>query len=255
MIKMSTTLSVVLVDDEEKSRKVLRNLLSNYFPDVTLIGEASDVNEAYRHINEKHPDLVLLDIQMPGGDGFWLLKKWDEVPFEVIFVTSFDQHAIEAIKFSALDYLLKPVQVYQLRSAIDKAIRNKERRLNMQAQIVTLLDNLDSANDDKRIAVHVHDKVRFLNMKHIMYLEIDGHYSMPKLVNGEQFTTTKPLSYFEELLTPDKGFVRIHKGYIINVNFIKEYSKGDLCILTMIDGKQFEVARRKKQEVLERLKK
>lgn len=251
---MGSKLSLVLVDDEEKSRKVLGTLVKEYFPEVSIIGESGDVDEAYALINRTHPDLVLLDIQMPGGDGFWLLKKWEKIPFDVIFVTSFDEHAIEAIKYSALDYLLKPVQVHELRFAIDKAIHQTESRAVKQSQVISLLHNLDSADEDKKVAVHSQDKVRFLNTKQIMYIEVDGHYSTIKLYNFEKFTTTKPLTYFEELLSADKRFVRIHKSFMINVSYIKEYSKGDPCIVTLIDGKQFEVARRKKQEILERLK-
>jgi two-component system LytT family response regulator len=251
---MTAVISAILVDDEERSRRVLRNLLKNYFPEVNIVGEAADVEEAYNLVNTVKPNLVFLDIQMPGGDGFWLLKRWDELPFDVIFVTSFDQHAIEAIKYSALYYLLKPIQVHELKMALGKALTSAERRRANQLQIVSLLDNLDASADDKKVAVHIQDKVRLLNVKQIMYIEVDDHYSNIKMLNGEKFTAAKSLNYFEELLSANKDFMRIHKSSLINVGYIKEYSKGEPCILTMVDGKQFEVARRKKQEILERLK-
>lgn len=247
-------ISVLIVDDEEKSRRVLSHLLQDSYPELKIVGEAANVEDAYHLVNSTRPDLVFLDIQMPGGNGFWLLKQWEEIPFDVIFVTSFDQYAIEAIKYSALDYLLKPVEVHELNFAMDKARKNLERRVEIQSKVIALLDNLDPAIEDKRIAVHMQDKVRFLNVKHISYIEADGTYSNIKMLNNEQFTTSKPLKHFEDLLSANKDFIRIHKSCLVNVIHIKEYTKGEPCIISMVDGKQFEVARRKKQEVLERIK-
>src|SRR4051812_47628005 len=115
---MKNSITALLVDDEESSRIVLRNLLSDFFPEITIAGEASNVEDAYVIAREKQPELVFLDIQMPRSSGFTLLKKFQEVPFEVIFVTSYDKYAINAIRFSALDYLLKPVEVADLKNAI-----------------------------------------------------------------------------------------------------------------------------------------
>jgi two-component system LytT family response regulator len=252
---MKRAISVLIVDDEEKSRKVLCRLLQDSFPEVDIVGEAANVEEAYRMVNSIRPNLVFLDIQMPGGNGFWLLKQWEEIPFDIIFVTSFDQYAIEAIKYSALDYLLKPVEVHELRFAIEKAKKNMERRTNIQSKVVTLLNNLDPGAENKRIAVHMQDKVRFLNVKQICHIEAAGTYSKIKMVNNEQFITSKPLKYFQDLLSANGDFIRIHKSCFVNVIHIKEYTKGEICIISMVDGMQFEVARRKKQEVLERIKK
>ncbi len=244
----------IIVDDEKKSRTILTNILKEVGPAIEIVGEAQSVDEAFGLINELHPQLVFLDIQMPGGNGFVLLKMWEEIPFDVIFVTAFDQYALNAIKYSALDYLLKPVGNDDLKFAVNKAIKNIRHRLNMQQQIVALLSNLDPEISEKRIAVHVHDKVKLINIKLIEYIEADDSYSKIKLLTGEIFTIAKLLKDFEEMFFDNHDFVRIHKSCMINVKNIKEYTKGEPCIIEMRDGKQFEVSRRKKQEVLEKLK-
>ena len=251
---MNTSISALIVDDEKNSRIVLRSLIKDFVPEVHIIGEATNVEEAYKLINEMHPELVFLDIQMPGGNGFGLLKQWRELPFDVIFVTSFDQYAINAIKFSALDYLLKPVEIEELRRAIGKAVQNIERKANSTPQIMTLLENMDPGITEKKIAIHSNDKVRLIDLKRIIYIEADDSYCEITMANGERFTTSRVLKDFEDIFSENKDFVRIHKSCMINATHIKEYSKGEPCIIEMHDGKQFEVARRKKQEVLERLK-
>jgi two-component system LytT family response regulator len=252
---MQTSIKAILVDDEEKSRKVLRSLLEKFHTDVTILGEAGDVDSALHLVTEKKPELVFLDIQMPGGNGFWLLKQWETLPFNVIFITSFDQYAIDAIKYSALDYILKPVSVLELGIAIKKAFHTIESKSSKQPQIVTLLNNLDNEIQEKKIAVHIQDKVKLLNLSQIIYIEADNTYSIIKTINGEQYVTSKPIKEYEELLSSNENFLRIHKSYLINLRNIKEYTKGEPCNVIMIDNKQFEVARRKKQEMLLRLRK
>jgi two-component system, LytTR family, response regulator len=247
-------IKTIVVDDEKKSRTILIDILKEIGPEIEVVGEAQGVDEAYRLINELHPQLVFLDIQMPGGNGFTLLSKWREIPFDVIFVTAFDQYALNAIKFSALDYILKPVGKDELMFAVNKAITNIRHRLNMQQQIVALLSNLDPEITDKRIAVHVHDKVKLINIKLIAYIESDDSYCKIKLVTNDTYTISKLLKDFEEMFIDNRDFVRIHKSCMINIKQIAEYTKGEPCIIEMKDGKQFEVSRRKKQEVLEKIK-
>jgi two-component system LytT family response regulator len=251
---MKTLIRAIIIDDEGKSRQVLRALLEKFHPEVTIVGEAGDVDSAFQLVNEQKPELVFLDIQMPGGNGFWLLKQWEVLPFEVIFVTSFDQYAIDAIKYSALDYILKPVAKSELSFAVKKAFHYLELRSSKQPQIITLLNNLDPEIQEKKIAVHVQDKVKLINLSRIVYIESDNTYSIIRISNGEQYIASKPIKDFEELLSNNKNFLRIHKSCIINLSNIKEYSKGEPCFVVMIDNKQFEVARRKKQEILVRLK-
>ena len=249
---MSEKIKVFLVDDEKDSREVMANLLRNYVSEIAIVGEAANVESAYKGILEKQPDLVFLDIQMPKSNGFSLLKKFEVIPFEVIFVTSFDQYAINAIKFSALDYLLKPVEVSDLKEAVAKALAVIGKKQNSSLQIINLLHDLQE-NVARRIAVHSGDKVRFLHQSDIECIEADGRYCRIFLNNSETFVTAKYLKEFESYFGEKSLFVRISKTYLINISQIKSYSKGEPCIIEMATGKLFETSRRKKQEVLERL--
>jgi two-component system, LytTR family, response regulator len=251
---MESKLTAVLVDDEKDSREVMSHLLEKFFSEVELIGEAQNVEEAYKLICAKNPQLVFLDIQMPRQSGFSLLKKFEDLPFEVIFVTSYDQYAINAIKFSALDYLLKPVEVKDLRETISKAKKSIELKKGNNVQIINLLRSMDSEAKEKKVAVHAGENVKLLSVQDIVYIEADGRYCNIITTADKRFVTAKYLKDFEEYLGLNTDLIRIHKSYMVNVRHIKEYSKGEPCNIEMINGKFFEVARRKKVEILERLK-
>ncbi len=252
---MENKITAIIVDDEKNGREVLSTLLKNFFPEVELLGEAEEVESAYKLINSKHPQLVFLDIQMPRQSGFSLLKKYEEIPFEVVFVTSYDQYAINAIKFSALDYLLKPVEVKDLREAITKARKSISQKTNSNVQFINLLKSIDSQTKERKVAVHVGDNVKLISEANIISLESDGSYCIITTTTNEKYTTSKYLKDFEEYLGNDSDIIRIHKSCMINVQHIKVYSKGEPCIIEMINGQTFEIARRKKSEILERLKK
>lgn len=252
---MGNKITALLVDDEENSRVVLRNLLKDFFEEVEVVAEAANVDEAYAMVNSKKPQLVFLDIQMPRASGFTLLKKFEEVPFEVIFVTSFDKYAINAIKFSALDYLLKPVEVSDLTDAINKAKKSIALKTRKSIQIVNLLQNIGEEGNDKKVAIHTGENVKLIGANVIAYIESDGSYCNLTTFDNQQYTTAKYLKDFEDYFGENSNFVRTHKNALLNVKHIKIYSKGEPCIIEMVNGKTFEVARRKKQEVLEKLKK
>jgi two-component system LytT family response regulator len=251
---MQDKITAIIVDDEKSNREVLTNLLKSFFADVELLGEAAGVEEAYKLIIAKKPQLVFLDIQMPRQSGFNLLKKFEELPFEVIFVTSYDQYAINAIKFSALDYLLKPVEVKDLQSAIAKAKKSILLKIGQQAQMISLVRSIDPASKTKKIAVHAGEAVKLLDETDIIFIESDGRYCTIHTVSGTRYTTPKYLKDFEEYLGSDTDLIRIHKSFMINAQHIKSYSKGEPCMIEMSNGKTFEVARRKKVEMLERVK-
>ena len=246
--------SAFMVDDEKHSREVLKSLIAEFCPGIEIKGEADRVEKAYEQIIESKPDLVFLDVQMPTGSGFELLKKFEEVPFDVIFVTSYDQYAINAIKFSALDYLLKPVDIEQLKNAALKAQKNLDNKLKNNMQVVNLLQSVDPEVEDKKIAVHVKDIVRLVRIRDIVYIEADINYSIVYTLEGCKVTVSKTLKEFEEYFEGFDHFIRIHKSIIINTAHIRHYSKGSPFIIQMINGTSFEASRRKKGEVLERLK-
>lgn len=247
---MTEKIKILLVDDERNAREVMAQLLSDYFPDAEVVGGSSDVESAYRDVMALKPDLVFLDIQMPKANGFSLLKRFAEVPFEVIFVTSFDQFAINAIKFSALDYLLKPVEIPDLRSAMEKASKVIHEKRNSRLQIVNLLQNLEDSSVQS-VAVHSGDKVKFIPSSDIVYIEADGRYCHIFL-ESDSYVTARYLKDFEDYFA-NGTFIRIGKSHLINASKIVSYSKGEPCIIELKTGKCFEVSRRKKQEVLEKL--
>ena len=243
----------MIVDDEKGSREIIRKLLNVFFSEIEVVTEAGSVEEAYINWNSYRPELVFLDIRMPESNGFNLLKKFDNVPFEVIFVTSFDEFAITAIKFNALGYLLKPVELDDFKEAVLKAIRNIQKQTNSQPQIINLMQNLVSEEEDKRFAVHVNDKVKLIKASEVVYIEAEGRYSNVKIENGEVLITARNLKEFEDFFEADPYFLRISKGLIINARFVTEYMKGDPFVVTMNKSEFFEVSRRKKTVILEKL--
>lgn len=246
-------MKAIIVDDEFSNREVLSRLLRMTCPEVTIAGEAASAKAAYELICLEGPDLVFLDILMPVENGFDLLRKFDKIPFDVIFVTSFNEYAIDAIRFSALDYLLKPVEVGELRQAVERAIAHVEQRDQNRLLIENLKENMDGDAKQRKIAIHVKDKVRLISVSNISYIMADSSWCNLYNETGDRFVMAKNLKEIQEMLSDYPDFVRIHKSYLINVRYITEYSKGDPCMLTMIDGRTFEVARRKKSEILERL--
>ena len=243
-------INAILVDDEKHSRDVLRTLLTKFCPEIFIIGEASGVKEATLLVDTLKPDLVFLDVQMPMNNGFSLLEQYNPVPFSVIFVTSYDHYALNAIKFSAIDYMLKPVEVAELKLAVAKAIALK---MEVNHYIVHLLNNMDEKTSEKNFPLHVNGKVKFINTTAITHIEADGSYCTV-YCDKEKLVSTKSLKDFEDFLDQNHNFVRINKSIIINLRFLKEYSKGDNFIITMRTGDVFESSRRRKQSVLEQLK-
>ncbi|OFY34139.1 MAG: hypothetical protein A2W91_06620 [Bacteroidetes bacterium GWF2_38_335] len=248
-------IKAIIIDDEKNSRIVLRNLLESEFGEIEIVSEASSADEAYNKINTHTPDLIFLDIQMPKANGFSLLKRFETIGFEIIFVTSFDNYAINAIKFSALDYLLKPVEIPDLRAAVQKAIVTIVKKENSQPQIINLINSISNENSDKKIAVHTGNKVKLISIPQIMYIEGDRRYCHLNLISGEKYALAKYLKDFEDFFENTSSFIRISKGFIINAAHIKEYSKGDPFIIKMANDITFEVARRRKKEILEKIKK
>ncbi|HLA56339.1 MAG TPA: LytTR family DNA-binding domain-containing protein [Flavobacterium sp.] len=249
---MTKPITAILVDDEADNRELLANLLQTYFPEIDLQGTAASVEEAHKLVLKTNPQLVFLDIQMPRANGFNLLKKFDPVPFEVIFVTSYDQYAINAIKFNALDYILKPIEIENLQESIKRAVAKIGQNERNSLQIVNLLYSLENESN-KRIAVHVSDKVKILNASDVIYIEADGRYCTIVNQDGQKFSTAKILKDFEDYFGQDSSFIRINKSFMANTSFIKNYSKGEPFMVEMVNGTVFEVPRRKKVEILQKL--
>lgn len=234
-----------IIDDEKKARDILQNLLEHYCKEVEIIGHADSVDKGYQFILDNKPELVFLDVEMPRGSGFELLKKFEEVPFKTIFVTAHNHYAIKAIKFSAIDYLLKPVDVDELIVAVNRVI-NSSNHTNAQ-QYSMLIDNLDT-NKNSKIAVPVKDGVSFIDPNDIIWMQADGSYTYI-FTDKDKFTATKNIKEYEDLLS-DRNFFRVHNSYLINLKHVKHFSRVDGYFAIMCDGSQVEVSRRRKDQFL-----
>ena len=252
---MINSISAIIVDDENNSIEVLKRLIQLNCPQLKVVEAAQSVDEAIQKIGLMKPDLVFLDIQMPKASGFDLLKHYGtDLPFQLIFVTSYDQFALSAIKFSALDYLLKPVDVNELKEAVNKAIEKVNNQKSVAYLYETLFNNISSSSINQSIVVHDRDHVNVVRFNEINYLESDGRYSKLILNDGRTLVVARILKDFEDYINEKSPLQRINKSAIINVNYLKSYSKGEPCIIEMNSGTTFEVSRRRKQEILQRLK-
>jgi two-component system LytT family response regulator len=245
-------ITVLVVDDEQDSREVLTYYL-NAYDDLKVIGAAASSDEAYEKIQLQKPDLVFLDIQMPLGDGFSLLKRFENIDFCVVFVTSFDQYAIDAIKVNALDYLLKPVTLIDFDFSVKKAVAHITTKRNHHDLIKKMLSDIEAQKEVRKIAVHVNDKVRMIAIEDILYIEASGRYTTLTLFDGSKYTLVKNLKAIALELKEAGKFIRISKSQLLNAAGIREYSKGMVCFITMYDYKTFEVSRRKKTVVIAEL--
>ncbi len=248
-------LKCILIDDEPSGRIVLKELLTKYCPGVQIADEAASVTEAYEKISSLQPDFIFLDIQMPGGNGFDLLKKFDEINFDTIFVTSYDKYAITAIKFSALDYLLKPVDISDLVSSVEKVKSRKNSAGHPGNLVVNLLNNIDDTVNEKKLAIHHTDKVKFLKLSDIVCFEAANNYTCIFTADDQKYTAPRVLKDFEDFLPEQKNFIRLNKGVIVNVTYIQHYSKGEPCVISLKNKQEYEISRRRKIELKEVLQK
>lgn len=238
---------VVVVDDEQQGRSIIKQYIARYCPYIEVCGEADSVKNGVAVINEKHPDIVFLDIQMQDGTGFNLLEKVGEKTFKVIFVTSFDQFALKAFKYSASDYLLKPLDpdafveaVEKVRGDIETHTKGKDDRIEQ------LLTNINSF---KKIGLPAGNAIVFVNVDDIIRCESDGNYTTFHLTDGRHLLVSKSLKVYEELFA-DRKFLRVHKSHLINARYVDQYINGDGGSVVMSDGSTVEVSRRKKDELL-----
>lgn len=242
---------VVIIDDEEHIRDSLVKLLARHCPQVTVAGTADGVASGKKVLEELHPDLVLLDIQMNDGTGFDLLQSLSPIDFKVIFITAYDQYALQAFRFCAVDYLLKPVNPEQLVSAIDRAGLLIRDQFNIQMN--ALYENLRSvARQDKKIILKTTEQIHLLDLKNIVGCESDSCYTTVHTMEGVHIMVAKTLKEFEEMLT-GCGFYRVHKSHLINLAHIKRFDKQDGGYIVLTNNLKIPVASRKREEMLELL--
>lgn len=230
----------IIVDDERKAIVVLRKLLNEYHPEVKILAEASRVTQAIQQIEEHKPELIFLDIEMPGSSGFDLLEEIRGRNIHVVFVTAHSEFAIKAFRFSVIDYLLKPVGVEELREAIHK----------VKTQIKTLAERSPSASTAAQtLRIPTSEGIIFVYLEHIIRVEAHGAYSNIYLDNGRSYLVSHYLKSLLEYLTPPT-FVRIHRSHVINVEKVKSIVKKDSLFVEMSDGSMLEVAKRNRTEFI-----
>ena len=241
---MTSMIKAIIIDDEERARNVLKTLLEEYCPEVEIVALCSNVPEAVITINKCNPDVVFCDIEMPDYSGFELLSFFKDVNFEIIFATGYGQYAIQAFEVSAVDYLLKPIQIDKLQNAVEKL---KSRRSNsMQVRMDTLQDNLRE-NSIRKIALPNLGGLQFVDVNDIELLEADGSYTNVFLSSSERIVVSKKIKDFEEILLKKQQFFRVHRSAIVNINCIKNYSKAESYIY-LDNEKSVPVSRNKKVE-------
>lgn len=243
-------LRAIIIEDEKRSRETLSGLLNLYCKDVDVVAEAEGVQSGISAINKHRPDVIFLDIQMPDGSGFKLLESLAEIDFGIIFTTAYDQFAIKAIKFSAIDYLLKPIFPDDLVIAVKKAEENRNIR-DTKRSVEVLLENIRKPQDEApNIVLSTSDKINVVKIKDILRCESDNYYTLFCFTNGKTLLVSKTLKDHEELLK-EYNFIRPHKSHLINVMYIKSFLKKDGGYILMTDGSQVPVSRRKKEKILE----
>jgi len=241
-------LKAIIVDDELNAIKILKITLAKYCPDIEIINSTQSPDEAITIINKSDFDILFLDIQMPKLTGFQLLKKLEVIDFDVIFTTAYDQYAIEAFKINASNYLLKPVDVEDLKNAIQKI---KERKNSEENILLEMLNNINTTNEfnDYRISIPFNKGIEFLNIKDIIYCKSNNNYTHIYLVDGTSRFIAKTLKIVEDKL-PRQIFYRPHNSFVVNLKYVLKFYRSDGGYLEMSNGAKIRVARNKKEDIL-----
>ena len=244
-------MKAVIVDDDARIVNIISSLIETDFPDVTITATAVNVETGYQCVIDSKPDLLFLDINMPDGTGFDLLKKLEKIDFKIIFITAFGEYALQAIKFSALDYILKPIDIDELTKAIEKAreiFKVEEEQLKVRA----LLENFEEKKPLRRIVLHTSDSLHYVNIEEIVRCESDNNYTFFYLTENRKILVSKTLKEFTELLK-DSGFLRVHQSHLINALFVDKFIKSDGGYLLMKDKSNVPVSMSNRQQILKAL--
>jgi len=238
-------LKAIIVDDEAKARRILERFIAEYCPQIELVAMSEDVPQAVKAIQKFKPDLVFLDIEMPGYNGFQLLEFFEDINFEIIFTTAYSEFALKAFQVSAIDYLLKPIQIDQLVAAVQKLEKIQGNSLIRQ-RLQTLQNNLEEYKI-KKIVVQLSEGSLFVELKDIIYLKAEGSYANIFFKDGNKVVVSKNLKDFEDQLTMEEGFFRTHRSFLINTAHLKNISS-DGTEAIMINQAIINISRERKQE-------
>lgn len=239
-------LKAIIVDDEGKARRILERFIIEYCPQIEIVAMAEDVPQAVKAIQKTNPDVVFLDIEMPGYNGFQLLEFFETIDFEIIFTTAYSEFALRAFQVSAIDYLLKPIQIDQLTQAVQKLEKMHGHSL-IKERLATLEKNLEEYKI-KKIVIPLSEGSLFVELKDILYLKAEGSYANIFFKDGNKVIVSKNLKDYEDQLTMEEGFFRTHRSFLVNTDFIKQISS-DGSEATMINEAVINISRERKQEL------
>ena len=243
-------IKAVIIDDENKSIEALEGLLKRYCANVKVVAKANGCSSGIEVINANRPNVVFLDIQMPDGSGFKLLEDLGEINFDIIFTTAYDQFAIKAIKYSALDYLLKPIDPDELKKAVEK-LSLKMQGGYIHNNIKVLLDNIKTSwQVPAKIILSTSEGMHVVEVSNIIRCESDDYYTRFFLNNGKTIMVSKTLKENEELLG-DQQFIRPHRSHLVNIKYIRSFLKTDGGTIVMSDDSRIPVSRRKREKIVE----
>lgn len=241
-------LTAILVDDEENNLSALREKIIRHCPHVVIVAVCDTAEKAITQIDSLQPDIVFLDIEMPVMNGFIMLQQLSFTGFELIFTTAYDHYAIKAIRYSALDYLVKPIEIEELKISVSRAEDKRAHAPNHQLEL--LLDNIRNKKTGfQRIAIPTVEGLQFIRVTDIVYLEAQVNYTHIFLTNKAKYVVCRTLKDFEDMLPADT-FLRIHHSHIINKNFAEKYIRGDGGQVVLSNGITLDIAKRKKPEFL-----
>ena len=241
-------MTAIIIDDESKGRLALRQKLKSYCPNVHIVAEAVNGIEALAVIEKHDPQLIFLDIEMPKMNGFEMLNNIKEKNFQIIFTTAYDQYAIKAIKYAAFDYLLKPVDIEELKTAVSRAGNTETQQTKKQIEL--LQQNMEHPKKQlNKLAIPTLEGLLFFDINDIIHLEANSNYTFIHFSGKPKITASKTLKEFEDIL-PEDIFFRTHHSHLINLNYIKRYIKGDGGQIELQNGTYVDVSRRKKEEFL-----
>ncbi len=242
---MKKRLITVIIDDEPDALGFISTIIEEYCPDLEVSGTAQNVNEGVQLISDIKPDLVFLDVEMPNGTGFDLLTHFPEKDFDVVFITAFNHYAIKAIKFSAVDYILKPININEFIDAVTRVIeKHSNDKIRGNENIEALLENIRTSHPT-RLVIPTSDGREYLNPKDIIRIEADRSYSWFYIREKRKILVSKHLKEFQDLLN-DRNFFRPHNSHLINLDYVKKYIRHDGGYIEMTDGSQVPISRNRK---------
>jgi two-component system LytT family response regulator len=243
-------IKAIIIEDEPKAAEMLHIMLQKNRPEVIVLDKCSDLPAGVRSIHKNRPDLIFLDIEMPGYSGLQLLEFFneEEVDFSIIFTTAFNDYAIKAFELSAIDYILKPIQIDKLNAAVDRYKKHQQKETTAAQKLALLKHNL--FGKDKKIAVPVSSGVEVIKLNNILYFQADGSYTKLFLLQGKQMLVSKNLRYFEDLIGNDASFFRNHRSYLVNIEYIKKVLRSDGGIIQLENNEQIPIVSDKIDELL-----